>query len=54
MFAIIMNATPDADKAAAAFAMDNIEDDDWKKRASIFEKSGSTSSLIPAQAGYSR
>jgi len=35
MFAIIMNATLDADKAAA-FAMDDIEDDDWKDWASIF------------------
>jgi len=47
MFAIIMNSTPDANKAAA-FAMDDIEDDDWKDCASFFEKSGSTSSLIPA------
>jgi len=37
MFAIIMNATPDADKATA-FAKDDVEDDDRKDWASIFWK----------------
>jgi len=36
MFVIILNATSDADEAAA-FAKDDIEeDDDWKDWASIF------------------
>ena len=37
MFVIIMTATSKVDEAAA-FAKDNIEDDDWKDWTSIFEK----------------
>jgi len=44
-----VHATVDADEESAVFAEDDDEEDDaWKTGPRFFEKSGSTSSLIPA------
>ena len=40
------HAAVDADEESGEFARD--DDDDWKTGPRFFEKSGSTSSLIPA------
>jgi len=48
------NADVDADESPVFAKDDNEEYDDWEDWASIFEKSGSTSSLNPAHSRIGR